>query len=147
MSRWPGNAQRERTTFGGLSRGQLMSRVRSTGNQTTEERLARLLRRAGLSGWRRHQSLPGLPDFVWPRFKVAVFADGCFLPKPTVAEVASKMGLKTRAEQPFYDLVVVGAGPAGLAAAVYGAADGLRTLRFHGEPLPVPMKTRLRSGS
>jgi thioredoxin reductase (NADPH) len=59
---------------------------------------------------------------------LVVFPDGSFLPKPTVAEVAGKMGLKTRAEQPFYDLVVVGAGAAGLAAAVYGAADGLRTL-------------------
>ena len=65
MSRWPGNAQRERTTFGGLLRGQLMSRVRSTGNQTTEKRLASLLRAAGLTGWRTHQSLPGRPDFVW----------------------------------------------------------------------------------
>lgn len=47
MSQWPGNAQRERTTFGGLRRGQLMSRVRSTGNLTTERRLASLLRAAG----------------------------------------------------------------------------------------------------
>jgi DNA mismatch endonuclease (patch repair protein) len=78
MSRWPGNAQRERTTFGGLRRGQLMSRVRSTGNQTTEKRLASLLRGAGLTGWRRHQFLPGRPDFVWPKIKVAVFVDGCF---------------------------------------------------------------------
>ena len=78
MSRWPGNAQRERTTFGGLSRGQLMSRVRSTGNQTTEERLALLIRRTGLTGWRRHQDLPGKPDFAWAKAKVAVFVDGCF---------------------------------------------------------------------
>ena len=78
MSRWPGNSQRERTTFGGLRRGQLMSRVRSTGNQTTEKRLASLLRDAGLTGWRRHQFLPGRPDFVWPKIKVAVFVDGCF---------------------------------------------------------------------
>ncbi len=78
MSRWPGDSQKERTTFGGLSRGQLMSRVRSTGNQTTEMRLAALLRRARLAGWRRHQRLPGRPDFVWPRAKVAVFVDGCF---------------------------------------------------------------------
>jgi len=47
--------------------------------------------------------------------------------------VADKLGLKTRAEQPFYDLVVVGAGPAGLAAAVYGGADGLRTLLIERE--------------
>jgi DNA mismatch endonuclease, patch repair protein len=78
MSRWPGNAQRERTTFGGLSRGQLMSRVRSTGNQTTEKRLASLLRASGLIGWRRHQPLLGRPDFVWRTAKVVVFVDGCF---------------------------------------------------------------------
>lgn len=78
MSRWPGNAQTEHTTFGGLSRGQLMSRVRSTGNETTEKRLAVLLRNARLTGWRRNQSLLGRPDFVWPKAKVAVFVDGCF---------------------------------------------------------------------
>ncbi len=78
MTRWPGNAQRERTTFGGLRRGQLMSLVRSTGNRTTEGRLAALLREASLAGWRRHQNLPGRPDFVWRRAKVAVFVDGCF---------------------------------------------------------------------
>lgn len=78
MSRWPGDAQQERTSFGGLSRGELMSRVRSTGNETTEIRLAKLLREARLSGWRRHQPLPGRPDFVWTKAKVAVFVDGCF---------------------------------------------------------------------
>jgi thioredoxin reductase (NADPH) len=59
---------------------------------------------------------------------VVVFADGSFLGNPPIAEVARKLGLRTKAEFPFYDLVVVGAGPAGLAAAVYGAADGLHTL-------------------
>jgi thioredoxin reductase (NADPH) len=59
---------------------------------------------------------------------LVVFQDGSFLASPTAATVAGKLGLKTRAEQPLYDLVIVGAGPAGLAAAVYGAADGLRTL-------------------
>lgn len=78
MSRWPGNPQKERTTFGGLRRGLLMSRVRSTGNQTTEKRLVSLLRKAGLAGWRRHRPLPGKPDFVWQAVKVAVFVDGCF---------------------------------------------------------------------
>src|SRR3989441_11803875 len=57
-----------------------------------------------------------------------VLSGGSFLSNPTAAEVARKLGLKTKAEFPFYDLVVVGAGPAGLAAAVYGAADGLHTL-------------------
>ena len=78
MSHWPGNANRECTTFAGLHRGQLMSHVRSTGNRTTERRLATLVREAGLTGWRRHQPLPGTPDFVWRAAKVAVFVDGCF---------------------------------------------------------------------
>lgn len=78
MSAWPGDARRELTTFGRLRRGELMSRVRSTGNQTTEKKLAFLLRKVGLTGWRRHQPLPGQPDFVWPKVKVAVFVDGCF---------------------------------------------------------------------
>ena len=47
-----------------------------------------------------------------------VFPDGSHLSNPMIAEVARKLGLKTKAESPFYDLVVVGAGPAGLAAAV-----------------------------
>ena len=64
---------------------------------------------------------------------LVVFPDGSFLSNPSTAEVARKLGLKTKAEFPFYDLVVVGAGPAGLAAAVYGAADGLHTLLIERE--------------
>jgi thioredoxin reductase (NADPH) len=64
---------------------------------------------------------------------LVVFRDGSFLASPTAATVAGRLGLKTRAERPLYDLVVVGAGPAGLAAAVYGAADGLRTLLIERE--------------
>src|SRR5216110_352474 len=64
---------------------------------------------------------------------LVVFPDGSFLGNPPTAELARKLGLKTKAEFPFYDLVVVGAGPAGLAAAVYGAADGLHTLLIERE--------------
>src|SRR5580698_4831361 len=64
---------------------------------------------------------------------LVIFADGSFLGNPPIAEIARKLGLKTKAESPFYDLVVVGAGPAGLAAAVYGAADGLHTLLIERE--------------
>src|ERR1700744_1498025 len=64
---------------------------------------------------------------------LVVFADGSFIPKPTVSAVASKLNLKTKADLPFYDLIVIGGGPAGLAAAVYGAADGLRTLLIERE--------------
>src|SRR5207342_3531568 len=52
---------------------------------------------------------------------------------PPTSEAARKLGLKTKAEFPFYDLVIVGAGTAGLAAAVYGAADGLKTLLIERE--------------
>src|ERR1700722_9017700 len=64
---------------------------------------------------------------------VVVFADGSFLKNPPIADIARKLGLRTKAEFPFYDMVVVGAGPAGLAATVYGAADGLHTLLIERE--------------
>src|SRR5215469_10390779 len=64
---------------------------------------------------------------------LVVFADGSCLKNPPITEVARKLGLRTKAEFPFYDLVVVGAGPAGLAATVYGAADGLHTLLIERE--------------
>jgi thioredoxin reductase (NADPH) len=64
---------------------------------------------------------------------IVVFPDGSFLSNPPTIQVAQKLGLKTKAEFPFYDLVVVGAGPAGLAASVYGAADGLHTLLIERE--------------
>ncbi|NIR43870.1 MAG: FAD-dependent oxidoreductase [Gemmatimonadetes bacterium] len=56
------------------------------------------------------------------------FPDGSMLEKPENREIAERCGLQTSADMPFYDLVVVGAGPAGLAASVYGASEGLRTL-------------------
>lgn len=59
---------------------------------------------------------------------VLVFPDGDVLSAPSHREVAERVGLTTRADAPFYDLVVVGGGPAGLAAAVYGASEGLRTV-------------------
>ncbi|HTL18094.1 MAG TPA: FAD-dependent oxidoreductase [Patescibacteria group bacterium] len=64
---------------------------------------------------------------------LVVFSDGSFLRKPPPSQLAQKLGLRTKAEFPFYDLVIVGAGPAGLAAAVYGAADGLHTLLIERE--------------
>lgn len=57
-----------------------------------------------------------------------VFPDGQALGNPEPAEVAKKAGLKTSAGTSFYDFAIVGAGPAGLAAAVYGASEGLETL-------------------
>ena len=59
---------------------------------------------------------------------VLFFPDGSTLINPHITTVAAKIGLRTQAMHPFYDLIIVGAGPAGLAAAVYGASEGLRTL-------------------
>lgn len=59
---------------------------------------------------------------------VAILTDGSVLSAPTTAELAAQLGLHTAAEAEAYDLVIVGAGPSGLAAAVYGSSEGLRTL-------------------
>lgn len=68
-----------------------------------------------------------------PRLPVLLFPDGSWLADPTPLEVAAHFGLPTQAQLPFYDLIIVGAGPAGLAAAVYGASEGLRTLLIERE--------------
>src|SRR5690606_21330661 len=56
------------------------------------------------------------------------FPDGRSIRDPDNRALATELGLSTRASLPFYDLVIVGGGPAGLAAAVYGASEGLKTL-------------------
>jgi thioredoxin reductase (NADPH) len=67
----------------------------------------------------------GIDDSKLP---VVLFGDGTALVQPTTMELAAKIGLRTQAKEEFYDVVVVGAGPAGLAAGVYGASEGLKTL-------------------
>ncbi len=64
---------------------------------------------------------------------LVVLTDGTRLAQPSRTELAEKIGFKTQAEKPFYDLVIVGGGPSGLAAAVYGASEGLRTLLVEGD--------------
>jgi len=59
---------------------------------------------------------------------VVLFPDGTKLLESVPADVAQKVGLRTRAQTDFYDLAIVGGGPAGLAAAVYGASEGLHTV-------------------
>ena len=73
----------------------------------------------------------GLIDSLGPeaeKLPLILFPDGTRLPEPPLPAVADKIGLRTHAQTNFYDLAIVGGGPAGLAAAVYGASEGLRTV-------------------
>lgn len=63
-----------------------------------------------------------------PRLPVVLFPDGTSMVAPSNPELATRVGMQTVAGRPFYDLVIIGAGPAGLACAVYGASEGLKTL-------------------
>ena len=78
-----------------------------------EDEARRLLAAAGLE----HPAVP-----------VAVLGDGSVLEAPTPVELAQRLGLSVRPERDVYDLIVIGGGPAGLAASVYGGSEGLRTL-------------------
>jgi thioredoxin reductase (NADPH) len=64
---------------------------------------------------------------------VALLEDGSVLERPTVPELAGRLGITGHASQEHYDLIVVGGGPAGLGAAVYGASEGLRTVMVERE--------------
>ncbi len=73
------------------------------------------------------QLLQGL-DGDSPRLPLVLLSNGDTLDAPSNQEIAERVGMRTRAESPFYDVIIIGAGPAGLAASVYGASEGLRTL-------------------
>jgi thioredoxin reductase (NADPH) len=64
---------------------------------------------------------------------LVIFPNGLRLRRPTIADMRQNVGLQTRAAEAFYDLAIVGGGPAGLAAAVYGASEGLRTVMIERE--------------
>lgn len=77
--------------------------------------------------------LDSLDESEKSKLPLLVFPDGERMAQPEPIQVAEKVGLKTRATEEFYDLVIVGGGPAGLAAAVYGASEGLRTIMIERE--------------
>lgn len=59
-------------------RSRMMSRIQGRGNQETEVELAKLFRQHHIKGWRRHQPMFGKPDFIFSKYRLAVFVDGCF---------------------------------------------------------------------
>ncbi len=65
-------------TFSKDKRSEIMRAVKSKGNKSTELKLIEIFKYNNLKGWRRNYPLFGKPDFVFPRLKVVVFADGCF---------------------------------------------------------------------
>jgi thioredoxin reductase (NADPH) len=75
-------------------------------------------------------AVAGVPD---ERLPVALLEDGSVLERPTVLELAERLGVASQPIADHYDLVIVGGGPAGLAAAVYGASEGLRTVMVERE--------------
>ena len=76
----------------------------------------------------RRLDLLGKFDLDDRKLPVVLFPDGSSLVQPDQLQLATKIGLRTQATKEFYDLVIIGAGLAGLAAAVYGASEGLKTL-------------------
>jgi thioredoxin reductase (NADPH) len=79
------------------------------------------------------RSLLEREDLDHRHLPVVFFPDGKHMARPSIEELASRVGLRQQAESRFYDLVVVGGGPAGLSAAVYGASEGLDTLLIEKE--------------
>jgi DNA mismatch endonuclease (patch repair protein) len=65
-------------TFSPEKRSDIMRRVKSSRNKSTEERLISVFHELHITGWRRNYKVKGHPDFVFPKQKIAVFVDGCF---------------------------------------------------------------------
>lgn len=67
-----------RDFFSPEERSKLMGRIRGQGNVSTEGKIVEVLRMLRITGWRRHLSLPGRPDFTFPSQRVCIFVHGCF---------------------------------------------------------------------
>ncbi|MEM9527483.1 MAG: FAD-dependent oxidoreductase, partial [Bacteroidota bacterium] len=74
------------------------------------------------------QELMGLHQCNQKELPIVLFEDGTTLADPSLAQVAEKLGMSATAQEELYDVVIVGGGPAGMAAAVYGGSEGLKTL-------------------
>lgn len=78
LTRTARNSSHNMDSVSRAKRSAIMSAVRGHGNRSTELQLASLLRMRHINGWRRGVQLPGKPDFVFRREKIAMFVDGCF---------------------------------------------------------------------
>lgn len=94
--------------FSSRKRSAIMAAIKSQGNRTTELKFIRLMHSEGIKGWRRGSKLPGRPDFVFAKGKIAVFIDGDFwhgnprrfrLPKTNVAYWRKKIMGNRRRDQ------------------------------------------------
>lgn len=65
-------------TFSKKQRSKIMKAVKSKGNKSTEIKLIQVFKSQHITGWRRNATLEGHPDFIFPKNRIAVFADGCF---------------------------------------------------------------------
>src|SRR6195952_1222873 len=74
------------------------------------------------------QDIIDLNKIATEQLPLVVFDDGALLTQPTIRAIAEKIGANPQITNDIYDVVIIGAGPAGLAAAVYGASEGLKTL-------------------
>ena len=79
------------------------------------------------------KALETLSDDEKANLPIVILPDGEHLQKPEPAQIANKIGLSTKASEKFYDLAIVGGGPGGLAAAVYAASEGLKTVMIERE--------------
>lgn len=64
--------------FDKAKRSEVMRKIRSKGNKSTELRLIQIFNKMGIKGWRRHYQIKGKPDFVFLKDRIAIFVDGCF---------------------------------------------------------------------
>lgn len=64
--------------FSKTERSQIMSKVKSSGNKSTELKLIAYFKENNITGWKRHYKVKGHPDFIFPKKKIAIFVDGCF---------------------------------------------------------------------
>jgi thioredoxin reductase (NADPH) len=115
-TRWSPQSHRVRDF---LSRNRIPFQWLDIERRQSDPEVGRIVEAAGI---RSNAALP-----------VVIFEDGSLLTQPDAAAIAAKLGLGTQASEKFYDLTIVGGGPGGLAAAVYGASEGLGTVMIERE--------------